>query len=42
MFGEKMYSQSACSRINHFMIMHNIILWQVTNYKPDLILEADN
>lgn len=37
-----MYSASACSHIENYLVMHHTLLWPLIDYTPDLVTEADN
>ncbi|CAK68482.1 unnamed protein product (macronuclear) [Paramecium tetraurelia] len=39
-FDKMMYSASACSLIEHYLVIHSSLLWNLTSYIPDLQLEA--
>ncbi|CAD8126168.1 unnamed protein product [Paramecium sonneborni] len=39
-FDEIMYSASACSLIEHYLVIHSSLLWNLISYIPDLKLEA--
>ncbi|CAD8105157.1 unnamed protein product [Paramecium primaurelia] len=39
-FEQMMYSASACSLIEHYLVIHSSLLWNLISYVPDLKLEA--